>query len=113
LSAQNPGCPNIARIKAVGNQRISTDSILSFIRSEANKPCDEETADEDILAPYQIGNFETVELEFEGTNNSSCISVFDVKERPQIKHSRLQIQTQYPTGGTSSAWRDGQVTQCL
>ena len=46
LVAQNSGCPNVAKIKIVGNQRISTDSILSFIRSEANQPFDAETADD-------------------------------------------------------------------
>src|SRR5271156_7047895 len=82
LVAQNSGCPNVAKIKIVGNQRISTDSILSFIRSEAHQPFDAETADEDIKALYHTGNFESVKLEFEGTNDSSCILVFEVKERP-------------------------------
>jgi outer membrane protein assembly factor BamA len=83
LFAQDSSCHKVAKIEVVGNQRVSSESILSLIRSKTGEPYDLAIADDDIIAIYHTGHFEFVKVKPEGTNAyGTCVLIFEVKEHP-------------------------------
>jgi outer membrane protein assembly factor BamA len=77
------------KLRLFGNKRISTVSILGLFRSKTGEAYNAATAADDVRAVWNTRKFSLVKLEFEGTNDSSCILVFDVKERPPI--ARIEV----------------------
>lgn len=71
----------VTEIQVRGNRKIDTFAILAKVRSETQRPLDQEQVREDLKAIYQMGFFEDVTISTEETAEGVRL-IFMVEEKP-------------------------------
>ncbi len=82
---QKPEHPNrIEAIEIRGNQIVSTNTVMSKIRTRTGDPLVQETIDEDVKRLYAAGFFQDIKMEIEETSGGYKL-IINVVEKPIVR----------------------------
>ncbi len=86
----SPAHPNtITEIEVRGNQIVSTNTVLSKIRSRAGEPLVQETVNEDLKRLYAAGYFQDIRMEVEEVEKGYKLVIVTV-EKPIVREIRFE-----------------------
>ncbi|MGB4176875.1 MAG: BamA/TamA family outer membrane protein, partial [Halanaerobiales bacterium] len=80
----NEGFHIITALELEGNQRVSTEEILTLLETEIGKPLDEEVIKADLQRIYDLGYFQDASVSFE-VYLGGLKAIFELVEYPVIK----------------------------
>jgi polysaccharide export outer membrane protein len=80
--ASQPGPPTVAGIQIMGNRRISSEIIRSYIHITVGDILNRDTVRNDVRALYAMGEFDDIGISTEPQGANSVIVTFTVKEKP-------------------------------
>ncbi|HXV27580.1 MAG TPA: outer membrane protein assembly factor BamA, partial [bacterium] len=81
--------PLIAAVEIRGNQIVSTNTILSKIRSQKGEPLAQETINEDVKRLYATGYFQDIRMELEERPSGYTLMVV-VEEKPIVRRITVE-----------------------
>ncbi len=84
--------PIVTAIDVVGNKDITKQYILSVVKLKVGEPLNEERLKESVKAIYNLGFFQTVDVDVEPYENGVKV-IFTVVENPKVKEIKFKGNT--------------------